>query len=273
MLRLTQFESVVSKPAISELGSILLGGIVRNSPGAGRERLRIYGSYALVYLFEGSGLYRDAGGTHRLLTSGDLIWIFPDLGHEYGPGPAEAWSEFFITFQGPLFDLWRQTALLSEKSPVEHLAPTDYWLERFVTFGRQLADRNLSGLQVISRLQQLVTDIFDYRADRAAPLEPWIRRIVADLQHPSSTPPDFQALARNSGISYETFRKRFKERLGVSPGAYAQRCRIQAACELLVDRKLTVKEVAGKLGFASEFHFSRVFKKLTGRAPSALIRK
>jgi AraC-like DNA-binding protein len=72
-------------------------------------------------------------------------------------------------------------------------------------------------------------------------------------------------------FSYETFRKKFKSRYGVSPHQYRQRCLMQRACTLLLNRRLSVKQTAAVLGFCDEFHFSRLFKKVTGRPPSALI--
>ena len=56
------YEFVLAKPATSPLGTIRLAAFLKNSLGIGRERLRIYGSYALVYLLAGSGRYRDANG-------------------------------------------------------------------------------------------------------------------------------------------------------------------------------------------------------------------
>jgi hypothetical protein len=64
------------------LGTIRLAAFLKNSLGTGRERLRIYGSYAIVYLLAGSGHYRDANGNARAVAAGDLIWVYPDLGHD-----------------------------------------------------------------------------------------------------------------------------------------------------------------------------------------------
>ena len=46
--------------------------------------------------------------------------------------------------------------------------------------------------------------------------------------------------------------------------------RVIRGCSLLLNKRLSVKETAAALGFCDEFHFSRVFKKITGRPPSAL---
>lgn len=43
--------------------------------------------------------------------------------------------------------------------------------------------------------------------------------------------------------------------------------RMQLACSLLSDRQMNVSEVALRIGFDDQFHFSRVFKKHHGQSP------
>jgi AraC-like DNA-binding protein/mannose-6-phosphate isomerase-like protein (cupin superfamily) len=61
----------------------------------------------------------------------------------------------------------------------------------------------------------------------------------------------------------------FKENMGVSPLQYALQMRMEKAKRLLADQALSVYEVAGQMGFADQFYFSRQFKKVTGLSPKA----
>ena len=101
------------------------------------------------------------------------------------------------------------------------------------------------------------------------PTESWLIEATTALEteHGDQLP----AIAKQLGLSYETFRKKFKSRYGVSPLQYRQRYLMQRACKLLLNRRLSVKETAAMLGFCDEFHFSRLFKKVIGRPPSALV--
>lgn len=74
--------------------------------------MRVLGSYALVYVVGGGGEYSDARGTRRQVSEGDLIWVFPDIPHAYGPARGGRWDEIYLVFDGPVFDLWRQRGLL-----------------------------------------------------------------------------------------------------------------------------------------------------------------
>jgi AraC-like DNA-binding protein len=53
-----------------------------------------------------------------------------------------------------------------------------------------------------------------------------------------------------------------------SPYQYLMRLKMNRAADLLLNSGRLVKEVAEELGFADAYHFSRVFKKVHGLAPS-----
>ena len=70
-------------------------------------------------------------------------------------------------------------------------------------------------------------------------------------------------------MSYERFRKVFKERVGMSPGDYRIRRRVELACRLLVQERIPAKQVAYDLGYADEYCFSKQFRKFIGVSPDA----
>jgi AraC-like DNA-binding protein len=70
------------------------------------------------------------------------------------------------------------------------------------------------------------------------------------------------------GVGYENFRKRFRLKIGVSPGRYIINRRIDAACEMLRMSKTPISEIAFSLGYASPFEFSAQFKKTIGISPN-----
>ncbi len=81
----SDFDSIpwLESPLRSKVGTILLAGSLRNSPGIGVDRMRILGNYALVLLLKGSGVYRDARGRKISLQSGHAVHVFPELAHAY----------------------------------------------------------------------------------------------------------------------------------------------------------------------------------------------
>lgn len=257
------------------LGRITLSGLTRRAGSTGMPAMRVFGSYALVYAFEGRAFYQDANGMAAAVRPGDIILVFPELGHRYGPVPGESWSEFYLCFEGPVFDLWRETGILDSSRPVHHVEPVDYWLKRFQSVrGDGRAFGPMAAAMEVCRLQQAMAEAL--ASEAAGALAPgdlnWVSRACAllerDLTHEWSMP----AVARQLGTSYESFRKRFTRLVGVSPARYRETRIIEQACRLMQETDLMNKEIADRLGFCDEFHFSHRFKQLTGRSPRAFRR-
>lgn len=60
----------------------------------------------------------------------------------------------------------------------------------------------------------------------------------------------------------------FKEQLGENFSVYLERLRMQRACELLNDHKLTISDIASQVGYNSDQAFRRAFKRVKGVQPS-----
>ncbi|MNW28832.1 HTH-type transcriptional activator Btr [compost metagenome] len=77
-----------------------------------------------------------------------------------------------------------------------------------------------------------------------------------------------EQLARNHGISSVYLRKLFHTHEGCSPKQYLDSIRYQNALRLLLHSDLSIQWIAEACGYTDEFHFSKVFKRITGLAPS-----
>jgi AraC-like DNA-binding protein len=63
--------------------------------------------------------------------------------------------------------------------------------------------------------------------------------------------------------------EKFKEVTGVNFVDYVAHTRFEKACRLLEDVDLRISEIAFAVGFQSLSQFNRVFKRLSGKSPSA----
>ena len=64
------------------------------------------------------------------------------------------------------------------------------------------------------------------------------------------------------------FCKLFKQCFKVNFSAYLNQYRVDKACQLMQDPRLSLREVATACGYADANYFTRVFKRLTGQTPS-----
>ena len=68
--------------------------------------------------------------------------------------------------------------------------------------------------------------------------------------------------------NYDSLRHGFRKAFGCSPSEMVLRVRMQQAQNLLLDSRLSIKEIAARTGYAGQHEFARAFKKHTGMAAS-----
>ncbi len=248
------------------LGRITLAGYIRESEGVSFAPMRRLGSYALVYLLEGSGRYDDAAGRSVAVSAGDCLVLLPEVAHGYGPDAGERWSEFHIVFDGPAFDLLRDVGVFGD-IPVRRLLPVGRWLPQLeAALASERADTLAERTAGIARFVALLTELL--LSEPTAADSSWVAAACRLLERDLAEDCDLAAVAASLGMSYESFRKQFGRAVGVPPARYRAVRRIDAACVLLHRPEQTLRSIAATLGFADEYHLSRRFTQIVGKTPS-----
>ena len=256
-------------------GELTLAGTVANSLGVPRDRRRVFGQWALVYLVAGSGSYVDDQGIEERLRAGDWILVSPEVAHAYGPGPGETWNEIYVCFRGAVFELWRTAGFLNVRRPVGRWLPPGRALLEFERFFSQAGRRGCSPMGAVCAWQGLLEKVFQQVIPHGASSQPpWLEHAFDLLEKPANLSRlRLQGIARECGLGYESFRKKFQKATGQSPGRYAHGRRIERACRLIEMHRPSNKMLAELLGFYDEFHFSKTFSQFTGMTPREFRRK
>jgi AraC family transcriptional regulator len=79
-------------------------------------------------------------------------------------------------------------------------------------------------------------------------------------------------LARQAGVSRFHFARQFRLSTGESPMEHLRRVRIERSKSILQARGSTIAEVAARLGFSDQSHFTRIFGRLVGVSPGSFAR-
>jgi AraC-like DNA-binding protein len=104
----------------------------------------------------------------------------------------------------------------------------------------------------------------------AAIRDPQIGHALAAIHRHPGHPWSVALLAAVAYSSRSLFSARFTAVVGVSPARYLTRWRMHVASGWLRTERLTVAEVAARLGYQSEASFRRAFKRHVGVKPHAL---
>lgn len=119
-------------------------------------------------------------------------------------------------------------------------------------------------------LYEIVTEILNKHRtvwQEKQPRSPCVRAAVDYLGVHVRLGITAETLAEQSCVSVSVLRKKFREEMGVSVGAYLDELVIEKAGHLLIHTHLSVRDVGATVGFEDPFYFSRRFKQKTGRTP------
>ena len=140
-----------------------------------------------------------------------------------------------------------------------------YFAARIVP--RQKYESAVKMLSIFAQhLSQLGQQLVVFRANEEPPV---ITRARAYIEEHHTERLRLVQVARAVCLSPFHFCKLFKRALGISFRQYLPRLRIETSKCLLLKSDLKITEIAFASGFESLAHFTRVFKKLVGKSPSA----
>jgi AraC-like DNA-binding protein/mannose-6-phosphate isomerase-like protein (cupin superfamily) len=142
----------------------------------------------------------------------------------------------------------------------------------------QSENRSPDGFSV--QIQDILIAEFFWRMVRAIPGESLCAEIIGLSEERSfqgalrrlfneriREPLSLSKMAKHLNISKSSLAHKCKTMLGMSPERLFMQEKINRAQSLLRENTLSVKDISRRLGFENPFHFSRVFKRHTGKSP------
>lgn len=237
------------------------------------EKGRRLQEFQMVYIANGRGIYEGEGKEPIAIEAGTLMMHFPEVWHRYKPSPETGWEEFWVGFDGHFAEYLMGQECFDPQKPLISIGFNAEFLNIFLRLidtvkYEGVAFRQISSCLVIQMLGLVYASALMHGKTKLRQ-EQIIHAVRFKIYENWQQNLDFEAIAMEHNVSYEWFRKTFKDVLGTSPGQYLLQLKIEKTGQMLRETSLTIAEIAAKAGFESEFYFSRIFKKKMGIAPNA----
>jgi len=236
----------------------------------------VHNAYVIVVVLAGSGVFTDHQGLRHEIKEGMGFQRIPEKNHQFEIAKNQEYTEFFLHIPRSLYLEMKEYGFANEKSEVLFVEPLGIALNQVHQIAEKLEVYH--DIQLPSVLLEICSFAFDLLRKSKEIKTPslhqeMIREACSILNKNFSEYIKLPEMAKSFHLSYERFRKIFKEVMGVSPGDYRIRCRIQYAQDLLINRKKNVGEIASELGYPDPFTFSKQFKKIVGYSPENFIKR
>ncbi|WP_043455235.1 helix-turn-helix domain-containing protein [Streptomyces fulvoviolaceus] len=277
-------------------GLVVVGRFDQPS-GYGVHRPRGADSWLFTWTTGGRGRLRQ-GDAETRAGAGDLVVLGPGVPHGYGVEPgARHWEFWWVHCTArPSWRAWLEPHATGDGMYAVTPCPDgdDLYGRIEAAFRRMLADARWTGTGAptataptdhriavahstaarelaLCALEEVV--LLTAGAARTpqprSGVDSRVRRAEALVAADPGAPHTVHSLAAAVSLSPSRFAHLFTEQLGKSPMRALREARLHHAARLLEGTDLSVERVAAASGFASPFHFNRVFRERYGMPPGA----
>jgi AraC-like DNA-binding protein len=229
------------------------------------------GGAAPVRLAAGDVVFRPRGRAHALAGTADAVPA--PCTAEPGRPPS---GQDVVTLCGAYeIDPAQTHPLVHELPELIHLAPTDELRAAVGLLTAELERPRLGSTAVVPALLEmlliyLLRSWYDGQSATgfaAALRDPVVGVALQAMHADPGRSWTVASLAAQAGLSRAPFARRFRATVGRPPLDYLTWWRMTVAARLLRDSDATVGNIAGRVGYMSEFAFATAFRRRFGTAP------
>lgn len=234
--------------------------------------------YELVYFPVGTDSVYERGSITERLDKPCMVLTRPGVPHLYRFDPQRGVRHLFVHFEyGPLQRREERFIPLLDGNDVlpldgEALLPG---MMRQLLVLAHLKPVNwpmrVKGL-LVALLEEMVA-LADPAAVGIETLPAFVARALAYMDERLAEPLTIREIAAQSGWSHEHFSRVFLKHVGMSPKRALLERRMALAEKLMADGELTVKQIAYRVGFGDEHHFSKMYKQVRGINASVFMKR
>jgi len=229
---------------------------------------------SMIYIIEGDGSISHSNGISEVVGPGDVIQQLPGKSGSLN-FTSNCSEQVVLTLPEIFYNLYSRKTVNGSDSTVFHIGLHADLVVKFKKLQRDIKEWATPKIfKIIEKSIKLIGEIQAIRlivnADHQS--DPfWItvrKDLCRDLKSRFSLP-DF---AEKFSMSYSSFRQGFTKHVGMPPGVFHIKQRIEQVKMLLAGTQLSLKDIAKRFNYPDLPSFTKQFKKITGLTPGNYIK-
>lgn len=227
--------------------------------------------FLIHYVLSGSGTFQVDGQSYTLRENQGFL-ICPDVITYYEASSEEPWIYTWVGFRGLKAEAFLKNIKLNRQNPIFN-CKGDIIKKCFekirasgtYKFGYELRLQGYLYILLSELTEQLGTGIIQGEGHK----ENYIKKSLEFIETNYSRNISIESLANYIGLNKSYFSTLFSDILGIPPQQYLIKYRVNKACELLVNKDLTISEISRSVGYDDPLGFSKIFKHIKSVSPKA----
>ena len=231
------------------------------------------GVCGFVIPIHGKALFKVCNENYEL-KRGTILHAGPDMNLSKEVIGEEEW-EFILLHYRVLQEEERIDSLLNmhyiinlfPSQSEEIMKITDYIMDQQKRYGT----RYLLSTKIL--LYELIEKLFAF-SEKSLAKKPddWIEEVLLYIHEHLEDNLSVSEIAEHFKMGGKQFSYSFQKKVGLPPKRYIMEVQLKKAKELLSESSLSIAEISRRIGYEDALHFSRMFKRSTGIAPSVFHR-
>ncbi len=242
-----------------------------------------HNQYEIYYLISGDRNYFIQDRVYHV-EQGDLMIIRPNVLHKTVSCNPSSHERILIEFDTSFFENFLATKEIElldvfyKECSILHLDEAEkkqivYCLNKLMQESKNNGtDHNLAlkvyFLELLIHINRFYKELNALDYDHPSKLHKRISEIITYINLNYGNDIGLDTLSKEFSISTAHLSRAFKKVTGISFIEYLNNIRVNEAQKLLIDTKLSILEIAEKVGYQNGTHFGRTFKSITGNSPS-----
>ncbi len=227
---------------------------------------RTFGTCNFSFILSGCGEYHYGGNVYTV-TPPCVILQWPDTPMHYGPEKKTSWSELYLIYSRSSLDILKKSGTFNPGSPPVRRISGDV-VAAVLHLNAITPSKHINADLIDIACWNLIALSFGPTTS-PTPEHPALVKCREYLSGNLAGSFAVEVMAETVAMSLSTLRRYWAKEHGRQTfREYRDMILLQSSCRLLIETSFPIKEVAGELGFADVYYFSRRFHQLAGCTPT-----